>query len=106
MEPGLSEIPAFQCSDLDVIKSRHEIGGDLSRFLFCRGVGRILFTALKDVFQRAAILGRASVSEQFNGERWGRQQEGDQDCGEVAHARYCNATGITSALPKAGVQLF
>jgi hypothetical protein len=30
------------------------------------GVGRILFTSLKDVLKRAAVLGRASVSKQLN----------------------------------------
>jgi hypothetical protein len=40
---------SLQCSDLYVVKSRHKIGSDLSRFLFGYGVGRILFTGLKDV---------------------------------------------------------
>jgi hypothetical protein len=39
----------FQRSDLHVIKSRLKIGGDLCRFLFCYGIGRILFATLKDV---------------------------------------------------------
>jgi hypothetical protein len=42
-----------------VVKSRHKIGSDLSRFLFGYGVGRILFTGLEDVLQSAAVLGRA-----------------------------------------------
>jgi hypothetical protein len=36
-----------------VVKGRHKIGGDLSRFFFRLCVGRILFTTLKDVFQRS-----------------------------------------------------
>jgi hypothetical protein len=36
-------------------------------FSFVTVLGRILFTSLKDVFKRAAVLGRATVSEQFNG---------------------------------------
>jgi hypothetical protein len=51
----------LQGSDLHVIESRHEIRGDLSRFLFRYGIGRILFASIKDVFQRAAVLGRASI---------------------------------------------
>jgi hypothetical protein len=45
-----------------VIEGRHEVGSDLSRFLFGYGIGRILFASLKDVFQRAAVLGRASIT--------------------------------------------
>jgi hypothetical protein len=52
----------FESADLYVIKSRQKVGCDLSRFLFGYGIGRILVATLKDVFQRAAVLGRASVS--------------------------------------------
>jgi hypothetical protein len=97
---------SLQRADLYMVKGRHEIRCDLSRFFFRHGVGRILFTGLKNVFQRAAVFGRASVSKQFEGHGWNQQPEGDQDCSEVTHAEYCNATEITSALPKAGVQLF
>jgi len=52
----------FQCSNLYVIKGGHKVGSNLCGFLFGYGIRRILFTGLKDVFQRAAVLGRASVS--------------------------------------------
>jgi hypothetical protein len=61
---------------LDTIKGRHKVCGDLCRFLFCYGVGRVLITGLKDVFKCAAIFGRGPVSKEFDGERWGRQQGG------------------------------
>ncbi len=35
---------------------------DLSRILFRYGVGRILFTSLKDVFKSPTVLGRASIT--------------------------------------------
>jgi hypothetical protein len=95
MEPASSEIPAFPVLRLYVIECRHEIRCDLSRFFFRHGVGRILFTSLKDVFQRTAVLGRASITKQLDGNGWNGQQKSDQDCSEVAQARYCNATGIT-----------
>jgi hypothetical protein len=79
------KFPRFQCSDLDVIECLHEIRSDLSRFLFGYGVGRILFTRLKDVLKRTTILGRASVSKQLDGHGWNRQQEGNQDRCEVKH---------------------
>jgi hypothetical protein len=53
----------FERADLGVIKGRHKIGSDLSRLLFGNSIGRILFTSLKDEFQRAAVLGGTSVSE-------------------------------------------
>ncbi len=53
------ELLGFQCADLYVVKGRHKVCGDLSSFLFGYGVGRILFTRLKDVLKRAAVLGRA-----------------------------------------------
>jgi hypothetical protein len=56
----------LQGADWDTIKSRDKVCGDLSRFLFGDGIGRILFTGLKDVLKRAAVLGRASVSKQLN----------------------------------------
>jgi hypothetical protein len=43
---------SLQCADLYAAKGRHEIGSDFSRFLFRYGVGRILITSLKDVFER------------------------------------------------------
>jgi hypothetical protein len=52
-------------------------------FLLGYGVGRILCAALKDVFQSGPVLGRTSIAEQLNGHCRNRQQEGDQDCGEV-----------------------
>jgi hypothetical protein len=58
-----------------VIKSGHEIGGDLSRLPFRNGVGRILITGVKDVFQRAAVLCRASVAKQLKGHGWSRHQD-------------------------------
>src|ERR1700722_17291664 len=62
---GRPKFLSLQRADLYVVKSRHKIGSDLSRFLFGYGVGRILFTGLKDVFERAAVLGRASIPKQF-----------------------------------------
>jgi hypothetical protein len=85
MEPALSETPESPVLGPVCDKSGHEIGGDFSSFLFRYGVGRILFTTLKDVFQCAAISGRASTPKQFDGQGWNRQQEGDQDCREGAH---------------------
>jgi hypothetical protein len=52
------KILRFQCADLYVVKGRHEVGSDFCRFLFRYGVGGILFTGLKDVLKRTAILGR------------------------------------------------
>jgi hypothetical protein len=63
--------------DLYVIECGHEVGNDLSRFLFRYGIERILLTRLENVFERAAILGRASIPIKLHGERWGRQQERD-----------------------------
>jgi hypothetical protein len=54
---------SLQRADLNTIKGRHKISSNFSRFLFGYGIGRILFTGLKDVFQRAAVLGCASVPE-------------------------------------------
>jgi hypothetical protein len=50
-----------------VVKGRHEVCGDLCHFLFRYGVGRILFTSLKDVFQRAAVLGCTSITKHLAG---------------------------------------
>jgi hypothetical protein len=61
---------SLQRADLHVVKGRHEVGGDLSRFFFGHGIGRILFTTLKDVSSVPPIIGRASVSKQLNRERW------------------------------------
>ena len=65
---------SFQCADLYVVKSRHEVCGDLSRFLFRYSVGRILFTSFKHVFECSAILGRTSVPKQLDesGREYGR----------------------------------
>jgi hypothetical protein len=73
-------------ADRDMVKGRHEVRCDLSRFLFSYGVGRILFTGLKDVFQRATIPGCASIPKQLYRHGWNRQQEGNQDCGDGTHA--------------------
>jgi hypothetical protein len=67
----------FQRSDLYVIKGGHKVGSNLCGFLFGYGIGRILFTGLKDVFQSAAIFRCASVSKQFDRQRRKGQQEGD-----------------------------
>jgi hypothetical protein len=61
MGPVSCGIPESQSSDLYTV----EVGGDLCRFLYCYVVGRILFTIFKHVLKCAAVLGRASVSEQF-----------------------------------------
>jgi hypothetical protein len=39
------------------------------------GVGRILFTGLENVFERTAVLSRASIAEQLGGYRWRSQQD-------------------------------
>jgi hypothetical protein len=65
---------SLKSADLYVIKSRHKVCGDLCHFLFGYGIGGILFTTVKDVLQRAAVLGRASVAKQLDGERWSRKQ--------------------------------
>jgi hypothetical protein len=49
-----------------VIKGGHKVGSILCGFLFGYGIGRILLTGLKDVFQSAAIFRFASVSKQFD----------------------------------------
>jgi hypothetical protein len=70
---------SLQRADLYVIECRHEVGSDLSRFLFGYGVGRILFTGLKDVSSVPPI------TKQLNRQRGSGQQKGDQDCSEMAH---------------------
>ena len=57
------EFLSLQRADLRVVEGRHKIGGDLGHFLFRYGIGRILFTGFKDVFQSASVLGSASVSK-------------------------------------------
>jgi hypothetical protein len=61
----LSEIPIgpfellrLQCADLYMVEGRHKVCGDFCHFLFRYRVGRILFASLKNVLQRAAVLGR------------------------------------------------
>jgi len=76
--------PAFQCADLDVVESRHEVCGDLSRFLFRYGIGGILFTLLRKRIQvcrrpcrattrnsSTGIAGTASKRVIRNVARWG-----------------------------------
>jgi hypothetical protein len=58
-----------------VIKGRHEVGGDLSRFLFRYGIGRILFTGFKHVLKRSTIFRRASIAKQLDRHGWNGQQE-------------------------------
>ncbi len=78
------ELLRFECADLRVIESCHKICSDFSRFLFAYGLRDILLIGLENVFKRAAIHGSASIAEQFNRYRRSRQQEGDQDCREMA----------------------
>jgi hypothetical protein len=73
----------FLCSARSVIK----VGDDLCHCLFGYGVGEFCSTTFKNVFKRAAVLGRASVSKQLDGHGRNRQQEGGQDCGEAKHFR-------------------
>jgi hypothetical protein len=68
-----------------VVKGGREIGGDLCHFFFSYGIGGILITGLKDVFERPTVLSRTSAAKKLNGERWSRYHEGDQDCSEVGH---------------------
>ena len=63
---GFPELLRFQRADLYLVKGRHKACGDLCRFLFSDGVGGILLSGFEKVFQRTAVLGRASVSEQLN----------------------------------------
>jgi hypothetical protein len=79
------ELLRFEPADLYVIKGRHKIGGDLSRFLFRYGVGRILFTGFNHVLKCTTILRRTSVPKQLDGHGWNRQQEDDQDRSEAGH---------------------
>jgi hypothetical protein len=74
-------------ANLDVVKGRHEVGGNLCRLLFGYGVGRILFTGPKDVFQRTTVLAPTLVAEKLAGHCWNRQQKGDQDCSEIMHTQ-------------------
>jgi hypothetical protein len=67
-----------------VIKCCHKVGSNLSCLLFGYSVWRILFTGLKDVFNRSAILGWTSIAKQLNRKCWDGQQEGDEECGKVA----------------------
>ena len=76
---------SFQRADLYVVESRHEVCGDLCRFLFRYGVGRILFTSFKHLFERTAVLSRASVPEQLDRHGWNRQEKGDQERSEGGH---------------------
>jgi hypothetical protein len=69
---------SLQRTNLDVVKGRHEVCGDLGHFLLSYGIGRIVFTSLENVFERTAVFGRASVAEELKGECWGRQHE--EDC--------------------------
>ena len=85
MKPDLSEIPESPMRRSRVIESCHKIRSDFSRFLFAYGLRDILLIGLENVFQRPTILGRASVSKQFDGHGWNRQKEGDQDCCEKRH---------------------
>src|ERR1700730_7792481 len=62
--------------------------------LFGYGIGGILFTGVKDVLHCAAVLGSASVSKQLDGHGWNCQQEGDQDCSEVAHGLLQSSSAI------------
>jgi hypothetical protein len=100
---GFWRNPCFsKGSDLHVIESRHEIRGDLCCFLFSYGVGRILLSTFKDVFQRSAVLGRATISKQFDGNGRKGQQEGDQDCSwEAGHGgRGVELTPVMGERPK------
>ncbi len=80
-----SKFLSFQCAYRFMIKGRHEIGSDLGGFLLGYCIGRVLIASLKDIFERAAVLGRASIPEQFDCKGWGRQHKNDCEDGE-AHA--------------------
>jgi hypothetical protein len=68
---------SLQRTYLFVVEGRHKVCGDFCRFLFRYGVGSILFTGFKHVLQSAAVLGRASVPQQLNRERWNCQNNED-----------------------------
>jgi hypothetical protein len=55
----------LQRADLYVIEGRRKICGDLCRFLFGYGIGRILSTGFKHVLKCTALFGRASVPSQM-----------------------------------------
>jgi hypothetical protein len=55
--------PEFQCANLDTIKGGHKVGCDLSDFFLCRR--RALPIGIKDVFERASVLGHATISERY-----------------------------------------
>jgi len=71
-ELALCETPAFESTDLDMVKCRHEVGSDLSRLSLVTALGEFCSPGLENVFQRAAIRGRATIPEKLHGERWGR----------------------------------
>jgi len=66
---------------LDTIKGGHKVGCDLSDCFLCRR--RVLPIGIKDLFERASVLGRAKISEQLNRERWRCEQKADQYKGDV-----------------------
>ena len=80
------KILRFQCSDLYVIKGRHKVGSDLSRFLFRLWRQENSVHQLQSIFKCSTVLGGTSVIKTTLPtllER--RQQEGEQDCSEPVH---------------------
>jgi hypothetical protein len=82
---GSPKFLRFQCADLNVVKDRHEIGGDLGDFFFGRGLRNILLIRLENVFQCAAIWGCTSIPEQFYSESWNRQDNGKKQNQNKSH---------------------
>jgi hypothetical protein len=79
-----------------VVEGRHEVCGgslplSLSLWRWENSVHR-----LQRRIQVFHHLWPRPVSEQLNGERWGRQQEGDQDCDEVEHKLLRSSFAISS----------
>jgi hypothetical protein len=56
---------SFQRADLYVVEGSHKVCGDLCNFLFGYGIGRVLITGLENVFERTAVLSRASITIQL-----------------------------------------
>jgi hypothetical protein len=70
-------------------------------FSFVTALGESCSPAPKDVFRRAAVLGRASISKQLDGHCWTGQKKGDQECSEVGH----RLLRSSSAIPRGKVNL-
>jgi hypothetical protein len=55
----------LQSANLDAVKTLHNFSGNLYHLLFCHRFEIVLLVRFKDVFQRPAVRGRASLPEQL-----------------------------------------